>query len=116
MDIKCEHFTFYNDGAIYINKQRTTGRKQYEDVPELAELSITVVGTKEQIDKALDDYTKKHDLCLDESYDIKVEPEFFEDGRMNYHYFGEEVNEKTRIKLEKYKKMYIENNCKTLYL
>jgi hypothetical protein len=117
MDIKCYDFVFYNDGQYYTNKvKKQAGTRHYVGEPELADLQIRIVGTEKQIDKALTSYIKKHGLALDESFSFKVEPEFWEDGRMNFHYFGEEYNRKVEAKLENYKQRYKENNCKTLFI
>ena len=116
MYLVCQQFTFYNDGNLYTNKSRTTGKRQYEDIPELAELSIILFGTEEQVEETFQKYIKKHGLCLDECYDIKEEPEFLKDGRENFFYEGEEQNKKIKERLEICKQKYIENNCKTLFI
>jgi len=70
MDIIVEKYTFYNDGVFYDNVQKTTGKRQYEDVPELSGLSIVIVGTEKQNDVLFKKYVKKHNLALDECFDI----------------------------------------------
>ena len=70
MDMIVEQYTFYNDGNLYTNKQKALGKRQYEDIPEKADLSIIIVGTEKQTDKLFKKYIKKHNLALDECYDI----------------------------------------------
>jgi hypothetical protein len=70
MDIIVEEYTFYNDGNLYINKQRSSGKREYVDVPEKADLSIIIVGTEKQNDVLFKKYIKQHDLALDECFDI----------------------------------------------
>ena len=70
MDIVVEQYTFYNDGNLYSNIQRASGKRQYEDVPEKADLSIIIVGSETQTDKLFKKYIKQHNLALDECYDI----------------------------------------------
>ena len=70
MDIVVEQYTFYNDGNLYSNIQRASGKRQYEDVPEKADLSIIIVGSETQTDKLFKKYIEQHNLALDECYDI----------------------------------------------
>ena len=116
MDIKVEKFTFYNDGGLYTNNQRHIGKRQYIDEPEKASLSILVVGTHKQIDKALRDYIKKHNLALDEAYEIKPQKEYHDNGVYNLQYYGEEHNVRLAQRIQILKNRYIKNNKKTLIL
>ncbi|QDP50888.1 MAG: hypothetical protein Unbinned7837contig1000_28 [Prokaryotic dsDNA virus sp.] len=70
MGMIIEQYTFYNDGNLYNNIQRAASKRQYEDVPEKAELSIIIVGTEKQNDILFKKYIKQHNLALDECYDI----------------------------------------------
>ena len=70
MDTIVEQYTFYNDGNLYSNIQRASGKRQYEDVPEKADLSIIIVGTEKQNNVLFKKYIKQHDLALDECFDI----------------------------------------------
>jgi hypothetical protein len=110
MNIIVEDYHFHTKGRM-INKI-----KDQESVPEYVMPSIRIIGTKEQIAKAYLDYSNKHDLSLDECFSFQVEKKYHNDGRMNYDYFGEEYNQRVSKKLEKYKKMYKENNNEGLII
>ena len=70
MDIIVEEYTFYNNGSLYSNIQESRGKRRYEDVPEKAELSIIIIGTEKQNNVLYKRYIEKHNLDLDECYDI----------------------------------------------
>tara|TARA_R100001443_G_scaffold101091_1_gene108857 strand:- start:4135 stop:4500 length:366 start_codon:yes stop_codon:yes gene_type:complete len=84
------------------------------DVEEIS-TAIRIYGTKNQIDKALDEFCNRTELNLDECYNFKVEPK----GSYWYNIFGKKadsINKETRGKLKKYKKMYLENDKKPLVI
>tara|TARA_B100001093_G_C26817347_1_gene1010337 strand:+ start:1222 stop:1536 length:315 start_codon:yes stop_codon:yes gene_type:complete len=96
MDMIVEKYTFYNDGNLYINKKRSLGKRQYEDIPEKADLSIIIVGTEEQNNVLFRKYIKRYDLALDECYDL--------------------TNNIRKMHLDTLKKRYINNNKKAYFL
>ena len=96
MDIKVEQYTFYNDGNLYTNNQKHIGKRQYQDVPEKADLSIIIVGTETQTDKLFKKYIKQHNLALDECYEI--------------------TNDIAKNKMDIVEKRYINNNKKAFII
>tara|TARA_R100000655_G_scaffold59125_2_gene97577 strand:+ start:2072 stop:2353 length:282 start_codon:yes stop_codon:yes gene_type:complete len=90
MELICESFYFYNNG-VYKTIEKLSPQGWFTDLAKV-EPSIRIFGTRQQIDKALDDYIKMTGLNLDEVYDYTNE-------------------EKLKVYKEKYLKM---NNNKAL--
>ena len=71
MELICESFYFYNNG-VYKTIENYSPDGWFTDLKRV-EPSIKIFGTREQIDKALDDYIKLTGLNLDEVYDYENE-------------------------------------------
>jgi len=71
MGLICESFYFYNNG-VYKTIENYSPEGWFTDLKRV-EPSIKIFGTREQIDKALDDYIKLTGLNLDEVYDYEDE-------------------------------------------
>jgi len=78
------------------------------------ERSIRIYGTKEQIDLAANEYSKKNGLMLDEVYNYKVEPKgsYWNDILE----ITEEQNQAVIDKLKIYNKLYNQKGRKALIL
>jgi hypothetical protein len=78
------------------------------------ERAIRIYGTKEQIDLAGNEYSKKNSLMLDEVYNYKVEP------KGSYWYdlgiITDKQNEVIAKKLVKYNELYNQKGRKALIL
>ena len=78
------------------------------------EKSIRIYGTKEQIDLAGNEYSKKNSLMLDEVYNYKVEPKgSYWNDILN---ITEEQNQAVIDKLKIYNKLYNQKGRKALIL
>ena len=78
------------------------------------ERSIRIYGTKEQIDLAANEYSKKNGLMLDEVYNYKVEPKgSYWNDILN---ITEEQNQAVIDKLKIYNKLYNQKGRKALIL
>jgi len=71
MELICESFYFYNNG-VYKTIENCSPEGWFTDLKRV-EPSIKIFGTREQIDKALDDYIELTGLNLDEVYDYENE-------------------------------------------
>jgi hypothetical protein len=71
MELICESFYFYNNG-VYKTIENYSPEGWFTDLKRV-EPSIKIFGTREQIDKALDDYIELTGLNLDEVYDYENE-------------------------------------------
>tara|TARA_R100001224_G_scaffold3632_3_gene2190 strand:+ start:3520 stop:3801 length:282 start_codon:yes stop_codon:yes gene_type:complete len=71
MELICESFYFYNNG-VYKTIEKLSPNGWFTDLAK-AEPSIRIFGTRQQIDKALNDYIKMTGLNLDEVYDYTNE-------------------------------------------
>ena len=71
MELICESFYFYNNG-VYKTIENYSPEGWFTDLKRV-EPSIKIFGTREQIDKALDDYIELTGLNLDEVYDYEDE-------------------------------------------
>tara|TARA_R100001463_G_scaffold132721_1_gene193582 strand:- start:6102 stop:6386 length:285 start_codon:yes stop_codon:yes gene_type:complete len=71
MELICESFYFYNNG-VYKTIENNSPDGWFTDLKRV-EPSIKIFGTREQIDKALDEYIKLTGLNLDEVYDYENE-------------------------------------------
>ena len=109
MALICNDFYFYSNGE-YKTKSKWDS-KLYTFDNDIQELStkIRIFGTKEQIDKALNDYTTITGLNLDECYTFEVE-------KITSQFFNVADNKRIRKKLKDYKKLYNKGNEKTLIL
>tara|TARA_R100001129_G_C5132538_1_gene193569 strand:- start:159 stop:455 length:297 start_codon:yes stop_codon:yes gene_type:complete len=98
MNYKCITCSFYKKNI-------------YEDAP----VNVTFFGTEEQVNKARTNYSNETGYNVDETHEVKLEPK----GSYWYNIYGDEadaINKRTKEKLEKLKKLYINNNKKTLIL
>jgi len=78
------------------------------------ERSIRIYGTKEQIDLAANEYSKKNGLMLDEVYNYKVEPKgSYWNDILN---ITEEQNQAVIDKYKIYNKLYNQKGRKALIL
>lgn len=69
MELICESFYFYNNGVCK-TIENYSPEGWFTDLKRV-EPSIKIFGTREQIDKALDDYIELTGLNLDEVYDYE---------------------------------------------
>jgi len=103
--LQAQDFHFYPNGEFKtVRMQDSFTNNYYTDLEETSR-SIRIFGTEKQIDNALEDYIKETGLALDESYNFKVEPK----GSYWYDIYGskaDEINEKTKTKLEQYENLY----------
>tara|TARA_R100001015_G_C4528681_1_gene95690 strand:+ start:186 stop:533 length:348 start_codon:yes stop_codon:yes gene_type:complete len=113
MDLIAKDFYFYSDVFINNTKYDIKTSKYYTDLENYIP-SIRIFGTKEQVEKAKNKYIKDTGYCLDEVYDYKVETK----GSYYYDFYSnpEKRNKEVKTKLEYYKKMYKQNNNKTLII
>jgi|TARA_R110002020_G_scaffold274085_1_gene489252 hypothetical protein len=109
MALICESYYFYPNGIYKTDSHFDCNTHTYfSDIEEVSS-AIRVFGTKEQIEKALDDYMKRTDLSLDECYNFKVEPK----GSYWYNIYGskaDKINKETAKKLEQYLELYLKRN------
>lgn len=122
MDIIAQDFYFCNNGGYITTKVQDSFTNTYTtDIEEIGTTIRIVATSKEQIDKALDDYMNEAekngmDLMLDESYNFKVEPK----GSYWYDTLGSEKMDKENIrvseKLKEYKTKMVALNIKVLIL
>ena len=78
------------------------------------ETAIRIYGTKEQIDLAANEYSKKNSLMLDEVYNYKVEPKgSYWNDILN---ITEEQNQAVIDKLKIYNKLYNQKGRKAVIL
>lgn len=106
MELLAQDFFFYNNG-IYKTIQKFSPEGWFSDLSKV-EPSIRIFGTKEQINKALNDYIEMTGLNLDECYDFKVE-------KKGSFFYNKERNKVIKKKLEEYEKKYNElSNNKAL--
>ncbi len=69
MELICESFYFYNSG-VYKTIEKLSPDGWFTDLSKV-EPSIRIFGTRQQIDKALDNYIEMTGLNLDEVYDYE---------------------------------------------
>jgi len=93
----CEDYHFYNNG-VFKTIEKLSPEGWFTDIKKV-EPSIRIFGTRQQIDKALDNYIEMTGLNLDEVYDFKVE----EKGSF---FYNKERNEIIKNKLQEYKNIY----------
>ena len=113
LSLICQDFFYKEDG--YIEKS-VFNKSLYAMDNDLVgnERAIRIYGTKEQIDLAGNEYSKKNSLMLDEVYSYKVEP------KGSYWYdlgiITDEQNEVIAKKLVKYNELYNQKGRKALIL
>ena len=113
LNLICQDFFYKSDG--YVEKS-VFNKSLYAMDNDLVgnERAIRIYGTKEQIDLAGNEYSKKNSLMLDEVYSYKVEPK----GSYWNTILGitEEQNQAVIDKLEIYNKLYNQKGRKALIL
>jgi len=98
MEYKCIRCSFYR-------------KTIYEDEPP----NVTFFGTEKQVSEARTQYSNDTGYNVDETFNVKVEIK----GSYWYNIYGDEaedINKRTKQKLEKLKQLYINNNKKTIIL
>ena len=98
MEYKCIICSFYRKNI-------------YEDEPR----NVTIFGTEKQVSEARTQYSNDTGYNVNETFNVKVEPK----GSYWYNIYGDEaedINKRTKQKLEKLKQLYINNNKKTIIL
>ena len=98
MEYKCIICSFYRKNI-------------YEDEPP----NVTIFGTEKQVSEARTQYSNNIGYNVNETFDVKVETK----DSYWYNIYGDEaedINKRTKEKLEKLKQLYIKNNKKTLIL
>lgn len=70
MKLKCESCYFYNDGMLYKSIRSLSPEGWFSDLQKV-EPSIRIFGTQEQIDEAIDTYSKITGLCLNEAFEYE---------------------------------------------
>ena len=66
----CEDYYFYNNGLLYKTIKSLPLSGAFTDLVKV-EPKIRVFGTREQIDKAVDEYSEMTDLNVDEVFDYE---------------------------------------------
>jgi hypothetical protein len=113
LSLICQDFFYKSDGYSNVSKFNKTLYAMDNDLVG-NERAIRIYGTKEQIDLAGNEYSKKNSLMLDEVYSYKVEP------KGSYWYdlgiITDEQNEVIAKKLVKYNELYNQKGRKALIL
>jgi hypothetical protein len=113
LSLICQDFFYKEDG--YIEKS-VFNKSLYAMDNDLVgnERAIRIYGTKEQIDLAANEYSKKNGLMLDEVYNYKVEPK----GSYWNTILGitEEQNQAVIDKYKIYNRLYNQKGRKALIL
>jgi len=113
LNLICQDFFYKSDGYTTDSKFNKTLFVMDNDLVG-NEKSIRIYGTKEQIDLAGNEYSKKNSLMLDEVYNYKVEPKgSYWNDILN---ITEEQNQAVIDKLKIYNKLYNQNDRKALIL
>ena len=113
LNLICQDFFYKSDG--YTTDSKWNSRLFTMDNDLVGnERSIRIYGTKEQIDLAGNEYSKKNSLMLDEVYNYKVEPKgSYWNDILN---ITEEQNQAVIDKLKIYNKLYNQKGRKALIL
>ena len=113
LNLICQDFFYKSDG--YTTDSKWNSRLFTMDNDLVGnERSIRIYGTKEQIDLAGNEYSKKNSLMLDEVYNYKVEPKgSYWNDILN---ITEEQNQAVIDKLKLYNKLYNQTGRKALIL
>ena len=113
LNLICQDFFYKSDGYSNVSKFNKTLYAMDNDLVG-NERAIRIYGTKEQIDLAGNEYSKKNSLMLDEVYNYKVEP------KGSYWYdlgiITDKQNEVIAKKLVKYNELYNQKGRKALIL
>ena len=113
LNLICQDFFYKSGGYSNVSKFNKTLFVMDNDLVG-NEKSIRIYGTKEQIDLAGNEYSKKNSLMLDEVYNYKVEPKgSYWNDILN---ITEEQNKAVTDKLEVYNKLYNQKGRKALIL
>jgi len=113
LNLICQDFFYKEDSYSNVSKFNKTLFVMDNDLVG-NEKSIRIYGTKEQIDLAGNEYSKKNSLMLDEVYNYKVEPKgSYWNDILN---ITEEQNQAVTDKLEVYNKLYNQKGRKALIL
>jgi len=113
LNLICQDFFYKEDG--YVEKS-VFNKSLYAMDNDLVgnERAIRIYGTKEQIDLAGNEYSKKNSLMLDECYNYKVEPKgSYWNDILN---ITEDQNQAVIDKLKIYNKLYNQKGRKALIL
>tara|TARA_R100000742_G_C4255240_1_gene73203 strand:+ start:152 stop:559 length:408 start_codon:yes stop_codon:yes gene_type:complete len=100
-ELICEDFHFYNNG-IYKTISSLSKEGWLADLKKI-EPMIRIFGTRDEIEKALDNYIEMTGYNLDECYSYEIE----EEGSF---FYDKERNIKIAENLKLYKKLYMEQN------
>tara|TARA_R100001369_G_scaffold70247_1_gene97957 strand:+ start:174 stop:563 length:390 start_codon:yes stop_codon:yes gene_type:complete len=113
LNLICQDFFYKSDG--YSTDSKWNSRLFVMDNDLVGdERSIRIYGTKEQIDLAANEYSKKNGLMLDEVYNYKVEPKgSYWNDILN---ITEEQNQAVIDKYKIYNKLYNQKGRKALIL
>ena len=113
LSLICQDFFYKSDGYTTSSKFNKTLFVMDNDLIG-NERSVRIYGTKEQIDLAGNEYSKKNSLMLDECYNYKVEPKgSYWNDILN---ITEEQNQAVIDKLKIYNKLYNQRGRKALIL
>ena len=100
---KCQTFYFYPNGNYTgVRVLNSITDTYFTDLKEVS-TAIRIYGTKEQIDKALDDYCKVSGLDVDEGYDFKPEAE-------GSFFYCKDENDEIKKALRRYLNIYLKKN------
>jgi len=113
LNLICQDFFYKSDG--YSTDSKWNSRLFVMDNDLVGdERSIRIYGTKEQIDLAANEYSKKNGLMLDEVYNYKVEPKgSYWNDILN---ITEDQNQAVIDKYKIYNKLYNQKGRKALIL
>ena len=113
LNLICQDFFYKSDGYSTDSKFNKTLFVMDNDLIG-NERSVRIYGTKEQIDLAGNEYSKKNSLMLDECYNYKVEPKgSYWNDILN---ITEDQNQAVIDKLKIYNKLYNQKGRKALIL
>ena len=113
LNLICQDFFYKEDSYSNVSKFNKTLFVMDNDLVG-NEKSIRIYGTKEQIDLAGNEYSKKNSLMLDECYNYKVEPKgSYWNDILN---ITEDQNQAVIDKLKIYNKLYNQKGRKALIL
>ena len=113
LSLICQDFFYKSDGYLTDSKFNKGLFVMDNDLVG-DERSIRIYGTKEQIDLAANEYSKKNGLMLDEVYNYKVEPKgSYWNDILN---ITEEQNQAVIDKYKIYNKLYNQKGRKALIL
>ena len=82
MSLICEDYDFYNNGMLYKTVRTLSSSGWFSDITKV-QPRIRVFGTREQIDKAIDEYSEMTGLNVDEVFDYE-NPEKLKEYKERY--------------------------------